>query len=95
MRPPEFVSIAPCNESDPWLFDQTHINLAMPALGICNFCPFWQECEEWVMPKENHYDGVVGGKVWRNGRVLARLDINTRNLVIIGMESEDIEDGII
>lgn len=84
MQVPEFVNLAPCASADPWLFDQSSIDLAMPALNYCRFCPFWIECDEWVAPGENAYDGVVGGKVWRNGRILARLDINSPNNILIG-----------
>lgn len=87
-----FLLHAPCRDSDPWLFDQTHIDLAQPALNICRTCPFWQECEEWVSPKSNHYDGIVGGKLWRNGRILAKLDATSPNRLIVGEEPEIEED---
>ena len=85
---PEFVAIAPCSSVDPWLFDQNQIDLALPGLNYCRFCPFWIECEDWVKPRNYFYDGVVGGKVWKNGRVLARLDETSLNLLIVG-ETDD------
>lgn len=90
MQVPEFVAIAPCAKADPWLFDQNEIDLALAGLNYCRYCPFWVECDEWVQPKPNHYDGVVGGKVWKNGRVLARLDESSPNLLIVG-ENDDQE----
>lgn len=83
-----FLDKAPCRDSDPWLFDQWHIDLAQPALNICRDCPFWKECDEWVQPKANFYDGVVGGKLWRNGRILAKLVPTSPNTLIVGEEPE-------
>lgn len=88
MQVPDFVAIAPCSKADPWLFDQNQVDLALPGLNYCRFCPFWQECDEWVEPEKYFYDGVVGGKVWKNGRVLARLDESSRNLLIVGEGNE-------
>lgn len=68
-----FLDDAPCRQVDPWLFDQHTIDLARPALRICQPCPFWQECEDLIRPRQNFFDGVCGAKVWRNGRVLAKL----------------------
>jgi hypothetical protein len=81
---PDFVAIAPCVEADPWLFDQNNIDLALPALDYCRYCPFWNECDEWVQPKKNSYDGVVGGRVWKNGKVLVRLDESSPNRLLLG-----------
>jgi len=93
MEVPDFVAIAPCRKADPWLFDQNEIDLAMPGLNYCRFCPFWIECEEWVNPKSNAYDGVVGGKVWKNGRVLARLDESSLNRLVVGESHEQKTDN--
>lgn len=86
-----FVSLASCREADPWLFDQFNLDLAQPGLNYCARCPFWTECESLVEPKSNAYDGIVGGKVWRNGRVIAKLDASSPNRLIVGEELE-IED---
>jgi WhiB family redox-sensing transcriptional regulator len=93
MEIPEFVAIAPCAGVDPWLFDQNQIDLALTGLDYCRFCPFWVECNEWVKPKLNFYDGVVAGKVWKNGRVLARLDESSPNRLIIGEADEQPENN--
>ena len=84
-----FVDEAPCRNSDPWLFDQHQIDLAMPALQICKGCPFWQNCNSLVEPKSNFFDGVCAGKVWRNGRVLAKLDSAFPNRLIVGEELDE------
>ena len=83
-----FTSQAPCRDSDPWLFDQFNLDLAQPALNYCARCPFWNECESLVQPKPNFYDGIVGGKVWRNGRIIAKLDATSPNRLIVGEELE-------
>ena len=84
-----FVDEAPCRNSDPWLFDQHQIDLAMSALQICKGCPFWQNCNDLVEPKSNYFDGVCAGKVWRNGRVLAKLDSAFPNRLIVGEELDE------
>ena len=83
-----FISQAPCREADPWLFDQFNLDLAQPALNYCARCPFWIECESLVEPKPHFYDGIVGGKVWRNGRIIAKLDASSPNRLIVGEELE-------
>lgn len=84
-----FLDKAPCRDADPWLFDQSEIHLAMPALNYCRSCIFWKECDEWVSPKRNYYEGVVAGKVWRNGRILAKLDSSSPHRLVVGEEPED------
>jgi len=79
----DFVEKAPCREADPWLFDQYQLDLAQPGLNYCRRCPFWQNCNDLVKPRESHYDGIAAGKVWRNGKVLARLvDTSPFRLVV-------------
>ncbi|MHC0429964.1 WhiB family transcriptional regulator [Streptomyces sp. O3] len=41
---------------------------ALPALRACLRCPVRQRCEETVAPAESWFDGVSGGRLWRNGR---------------------------
>jgi len=88
----EFLSNAPCREADPWLFDQSEIDLAMPGLNYCLGCKFWTECDEWIRPKNNYFEGVAAGKVWRNGRILARLDASSPHRLTIG--DEPVEDAM-
>ncbi|MFG2330567.1 WhiB family transcriptional regulator [Streptomyces sp. NPDC048604] len=41
---------------------------ALPALMACRRCPVARRCEETVAPAESWFDGVSGGRLWRNGR---------------------------
>ena len=59
---------AACREADPSLFDSTGGVLARYALQYCRKCPVQRECEEFVRPKKSFFEGVCGGKVWRDGR---------------------------
>jgi len=81
-----FAEVAPCRNADPWLFDQTQLDLAQAGLGYCKTCVFWNECESLLEPHGNAYDGIAGGKVWRNGRVLAKLDPASPHRLIVGEE---------
>ena len=89
-----FASKAPCREADPWLFDQLNLDLVQPALNYCSRCIFWTECESLVQPKPSFYDGVVAGKVWRNGRILAKLDSTSPNRLIVGEEPDEHIDAM-
>lgn len=87
----DWVEEAPCRRADPWLFDQYHFDLSQPALNYCKRCRFWEECESLVEPKNSHFDGICGGKVWRNGRVLAKLDIEFPNRFQVTVKENDDE----
>jgi WhiB family redox-sensing transcriptional regulator len=89
-----FVSKAPCRDADPWLFDQFNLDLAQPALNYCSRCIFWEECDSLVQPKPSFYDGVVAGKVWRNGRIVAKLDATSPNRLIVGEELDENSDAL-
>lgn len=91
MKSMDFVEDAPCRGADPWLFDQSQIALAIIGLQYCIECPFKQECLELVAPSKNYFDGICGGIVWQNGRVLAKLDTEVKNRLIIG-GSDDTEN---
>ncbi|NYI05244.1 WhiB family transcriptional regulator [Allostreptomyces psammosilenae] len=41
---------------------------ALPALRACAACPVRARCLEVVAPQDNWFDGVSGGRLWRNGR---------------------------
>ncbi|BDM67544.1 hypothetical protein HEK616_10310 [Streptomyces nigrescens] len=43
-------------------------------LDICQGCPFRAQCIGLVLPRASLFDGVCGGRVWRNGQVLATCD---------------------
>jgi len=88
----KFLDDAPCREADPWLFDQNKIDLAMTGLNYCRSCPFWSDCDDWVKPRQNFFDGVAAGKVWKNGRVLAKLDATSPHRLAVG--DEPVEDAM-
>jgi WhiB family redox-sensing transcriptional regulator len=41
---------------------------AAEALRACNQCSVRRECEAVVDPANTWFDGVSGGRLWRNGR---------------------------
>ncbi len=83
----DFIDDAPCRSADPWLFDQHQIDLAQPALQYCKRCIFWDNCDALVKPRASSYDGVCAGRVWRNGRLLAKLDATSHNRLLVGEET--------
>ncbi|WP_327168620.1 WhiB family transcriptional regulator [Streptomyces subrutilus] len=44
---------------------------AAPALRACAVCPVRRQCVSAVAPAESLFDGVCGGRLWRNGRPAA------------------------
>lgn len=71
------LSAAACIGLDPALFDHFEFPDASLAVGICAECPITDLCVEIVRPQKNHFDGVAGGIVWRNG-YRVRADNSTR-----------------
>lgn len=49
------------------MFDAIAGEHVYTALMYCDRCAVLPQCEDYVKPSKNHYDGVVAGKVWRNG----------------------------
>lgn len=45
---------------------------AEPVLRACNHCPIREECVAVVDPMRTWFDGVSGGRLWRNGREVRR-----------------------
>ncbi|MFJ2202722.1 hypothetical protein [Streptomyces violaceusniger] len=43
-------------------------------LAVCRDCPFRAQCIDLVLPSASLFDGVCGGRLWRNGQVLATCD---------------------
>ncbi|WP_167157648.1 WhiB family transcriptional regulator [Streptomyces sp. MBT27] len=41
---------------------------ARPALRACGICPVRRACLEAVAPRTSWFDGVSGGRLWRNGQ---------------------------
>ncbi|MFI6979836.1 hypothetical protein ACIBSV_14750 [Embleya sp. NPDC050154] len=51
---------------------------ALPALAACEHCPIIAPCLAIVDPEHTWFDGVSGGRLWRNGReVTVRSGIDT------------------
>ncbi|WP_439674963.1 WhiB family transcriptional regulator [Embleya sp. MST-111070] len=46
----------------------TDRNAARPALAACTRCPVRTRCLAVVDPERTWFDGVSGGRLWRNGR---------------------------
>ena len=67
------LALAACVGANPRLFDQTDVLRATYALAHCRDCRIPDLCLAVVRPETSHYDGVAGGIVWRNGRVIGRL----------------------
>ncbi|MER5862342.1 hypothetical protein [Kitasatospora sp. NPDC002040] len=44
---------------------------ALPALLACGRCALRTECVTAVDPANSWFDGVSGGRLWRNGRPIA------------------------
>jgi WhiB family transcriptional regulator, redox-sensing transcriptional regulator len=62
-----YLEAAACNGADPKLFDAIFGEHVNTALTYCDRCTVITACEEYVRPSKHFYDGVVAGKVWRNG----------------------------
>ncbi|WP_145497579.1 hypothetical protein [Streptomyces sp. CFMR 7] len=43
-------------------------------LAVCQHCPFRAPCIDLVLPRASLFDGVCGGRLWRDGLVLATCD---------------------
>lgn len=61
---------AACREAAPTLFDAVEGTLVLYALAYCGRCSVVKECEAFVRPRKSFFDGVVAGKLWRNGRIV-------------------------
>lgn len=42
------------------------------GLEYCDRCPVQAWCLDTVNPADHYYDGVVGGLIWQNGRIIKR-----------------------
>lgn len=76
---------AACIGEDPSLFDQRRYPEALPALAICATCSDQTLCLTIVRPQRSKFDGVAGGKVWRNGYQVRR-DNTTREGALTDQE---------
>jgi hypothetical protein len=65
---PRELMQAACKGANADLFDATEGDEVEDALSYCDRCPVTQTCEDYVQPRRSYFDGVCGGKVWRNGK---------------------------
>lgn len=76
------LELANCKSADPELFENEW--LFGIGLNICKECPVRSWCLNWVDPKRNFYDGIVGGHIWRNGQLQSDYRTNPQDPVLIG-----------
>ncbi len=70
-----WVAAAPCVGDDRFTSDETANAattepLVLSLLSVCQNCPFRARCVELVLPKTSLFDGVCGGRFWRDGQIL-------------------------
>jgi hypothetical protein len=71
----ELLKQAACVGANPRFFDGITWEDAEIGLEICKLCKVKQACEREVLtsrPRRSHYDGVAGGRVWRDGQLVKR-----------------------
>jgi hypothetical protein len=71
-----WVAEAPCAGDARFTSEETEAKaptepLVLSLLSVCQSCPFRARCVELVLPKASLFDGVCGGRYWRNGQILA------------------------
>ncbi|MFD3327595.1 WhiB family transcriptional regulator [Streptomyces sp. NPDC058701] len=69
--PRHWRASAACRDLSPAVVFARRIKDAAPALRACAACPVRRECVQAVAPAESLFDGVCGGRLWRNGRPAA------------------------
>lgn len=65
---------APCHgrhEFAPPAGQELTLSDAESLLALCSDCPFRTLCIQRVQPARALFDGVCGGRLWRNGTVVA------------------------
>lgn len=89
------MNASACNSADPALFLTTDLKKVGTALSYCVRCTVAEECESRVVPKppapNSWFDGIAGGKVFRDGQIIARLS-STKPFLIIEREQELFDD---
>ncbi|GAA1353467.1 hypothetical protein [Streptomyces beijiangensis] len=75
-----WVDTAPCaglsdfvhdGRTGPRGNDVLFASMYRPELRVCGTCPFRKKCIELVKPQQSKFDGVCGGRLWSNGRLIA------------------------
>lgn len=67
-KAPDWRLSAACRDLPPQSVFTLRRSEAANVLRACNQCPIRRECEAVVDPAHNWFDGVSGGRLWRNGR---------------------------
>ena len=67
LEAPRSLEQAACKGANPKLFDAATNDDAFDALSYCERCPVIQPCLDYVQPRRSYFDGVAGGRLWRNG----------------------------
>jgi len=62
---------ANCIDKPARYFDETEYDsiIAEAALSICSECKVQEECLLVVNPSNSFYDGIVGGIIFKNGKI--------------------------
>ncbi|MET9733782.1 WhiB family transcriptional regulator [Streptomyces sp. NPDC006458] len=70
-EPAGWRSAAACAGLPPDVVFSKKVEEAAPALRACADCTVRRQCEDAVIPADNWFDGVCGGRLWRSGRAVA------------------------
>jgi hypothetical protein len=73
--PPKALQHGACVGKPARIFDATTIDDATEALWLCSKCWVKRECLAWMQPGRRFYDGVVGGKLWHDGKEIQLYDL--------------------
>jgi WhiB family redox-sensing transcriptional regulator len=65
---PDAFTDAACVGMPPEVFDGKTPEDVEAALAACNGCRVRRACHQWMRPARTNYDGIAGGKLWREGR---------------------------
>lgn len=68
----EWVREAPCAGDarfTPDDADELSARQTRKLLALCRHCPFRARCISLVQPRRSRFDGVCGGRLWRNGAI--------------------------
>lgn len=73
-----WASEAPCAGDFRFTPEETtaeaSMELLVTLLAVCRDCPFRSPCIDMVLPRASLFDGICGGRLWRNGQPLMTCD---------------------
>ena len=70
-RYPTALEQAACIGMPPQVFDGKSAYDIHAGIMVCRSCLVRQPCLEWLRPRRTFYDGIAGGKLWRDGKQIA------------------------